>query len=132
MGDQLDRAMALVRHDLEVAGAPAPVVEDSDWQTWPGAESAYVVSADGSGMGVWVDTTLSGAEQVAMLADQAQEWVVEWVLDLAGRRMTSWPTCPEHPQNHPMEAVAVGDAAWWVCPTSRRQIDEVGRLPSAE
>ena len=127
MGDYMNRAMAVVRHDLEVLGAPEPVVEDSDWQEWPSAESAYLLSADGTGMGVWVDTTASEAEQASMLADQVQEWVVE----LADRRMTNWPQCPDHPMNHPMEAVVQAGAAMWVCPRSRRQVSEIGRLKPA-
>lgn len=127
MGDHLNRAMALVAHDIVVMGAPLPVVEDSDWQDWPTAESALLRSADGSGMGVWVDTASSMADQVAALADQVQDWVVE----LADKRMTTWPQCPDHPANHPMLAVAENDCAMWVCPASRRQVSEIGQLTSS-
>lgn len=108
----LTSAMALVVHDLEKTAAPVPLVEESDWQDHPGAESAMLRSSDGTGMGVWIDTGASEAAQNAMLADQVQEWVVE----LAESRVTNWPQCPEHPHNHPMAAVAYGDIAAWVCP----------------
>jgi hypothetical protein len=125
MGSHLGRAMALVLHDLEETGAPIPQVEDSDWQSYPGAESAFLRSADSSGMGVWVDSRVSDAQQIAMVADQVQEWAVE---ELAGREATNWPVCPDHPHNHPLAADATAEVATWMCPTSGRQVSEIGRL----
>jgi hypothetical protein len=125
MGVHLTRALALVLHDLEETGGPVPVVEESDWQTHPGAESAFLRSVDQTGMGVWVDTGASLAEQVVMVADQVQEWAVE---ELAMRRATNWPRCPEHPENHPLTAVASEDAATWRCPASGGVVCEIGQL----
>ena len=124
MRAHLASAMTLVIHDLKETGAPVPLVEESDWQDHPGAESAMLRSSDFTGMGVWIDTGASEAAQIAMLADQVQEWVVE----LAEPRVTNWPQCPEHPKNHPMAAVANGNTATWVCPKSKRQVSEIGRL----
>ena len=90
VGVHIDRAMALVLKDLEVTGARIPRVEDSDWQDWPGAESAFLWSADKSGVGVWIDTARSEAEQIVMLAEQVQDWAVE---ELARVRATNWPAC---------------------------------------
>ena len=69
---RLNRAMMRLLHDLDVTGAPTPRIEESDWQDYESAESAFLRSEDNSGMGVWVDTNLPEAEQVAMLADQVQ------------------------------------------------------------
>jgi hypothetical protein len=123
--NHLHRALAPVLHDLEATGAPVPRVEGSDWQDWPGAESALLWSADRSGAGVWVDTDRSDAEQVAMLADQAQDWVVE---ELARAGSTNWPPCPDHPDNHPLTAGVHHGTASWSCPTSGRVVSEIGRL----
>lgn len=125
----MSAAIALVLHDLQATGAPMPTVEESDWQEYPGAESAYLWDADGSGMGVWVDTAASEAQQVAMLADQVQEWVVE---RMAQNRATNWPPCPDHPHNHPLAAVAKKHHAMWQCPTSGRKVSQIGRLGQPE
>lgn len=123
---QLNRAMMRVLHDLDVTGAPTPRIEESDWQDYKSAESAFLRSEDNSGMGVWVDTNLPEAEQVAMLADQVQEWAVEELASTG--RSTNWPQCPHHPRNHPMTASADGGTAMWTCPKSRRQVSEIGLL----
>ena len=125
MGVHLIRALALVLHDLEETGGPVPVVEVSDWQTHPGAESAFLRSVDQTGMGVWVDTGAPLAEQVVMVADQVQEWAVE---ERAMRRATNWPRCPEHPENHPLTAVATDETAVWTCPASGRAVCGIGQL----
>ena len=125
MGVHLTRALALVLHDLQETGGPVPVVEESDWQTYPGAESAFLRSVDQTGMGVWVDTGAPLAEQVVMVADQVQEWAIE---ERAMRRATNWPRCPEHPENHPLTAVATQETATWRCPTSGRAVCEIGQL----
>jgi hypothetical protein len=77
VNDTLTRALATVLHDLDAAGCPLPTVEPSDWQTWPTAESAMLRSADGSGHGIWVDSAVSAAEQLVMVAEQVQAWAVE-------------------------------------------------------
>ena len=122
----LSRAMALVLHDLEVTGAPVPQIEEGGWHDYPGAESAVLWAEDRSGMGVWVDSGVSEAEQTAMLADQVQEWLVEELCRIG--RATNWPPCPEHPHNHPLAAVVQEGRARWTCPRSGISVGEVGRL----
>lgn len=122
----LSRAMARVLHDLEVTGAPIPRIEESDWQEYESAESAYLWSEDNSGMGVWVDTSVSDAKQVAMLADQVQEWAVEELARTG--RPTNWPQCPDHPHNHPMAAKTQRGTAMWMCPKSSRRVGDIGQL----
>lgn len=129
MDDQLSRALPPVLHDLRATGGPLPGVEDSDWQPAAGAESALLRSPDGSGMGVWVDTAASAADQVSMLSDQVQEWVIEELARLG--RPTNWPRCPHHPDTHPMAATADGDRAVWTCPKSGAVVTEIGLLPEA-
>ena len=127
MNDHLDRALARVFHDLEATGVPVPRVEPADWQTHEPSESAVLRTTDGSGAGVWVDPSLPAAEQVAMVAEQVQEIVVEtlpWQ-----HRPANWPPCPEHPANHPLAPVARGGVAMWVCPQSSRPSCEVGAVP---
>jgi len=126
----LDRALAAVLHDLEATGAPVPRVAPSSWQERPTAQSAHLRSEDGSedgsGVGVWVDTAAAPAEQLAMVADQVQEWAVA---ELGSRgRPTNWPVCGEHPSSHPLEPAVVGGVAVWRCPRSGRPACEVGRL----
>ena len=125
MGPHLAAALAPVLRDLEACAAPIPRVEESDWQDWPGAESAMLWDVDGSAAGAWVDTTLTPAEQVAMLADQVQDWAVESV-----RRGTSsnWPPCPDHPANHPLGARVVDAVATWCCPASGRAVVPIGSM----
>jgi hypothetical protein len=126
VNDHLTRALATVFLDLDVAGCPVPDVEPSSWQDWPTAESAMLRAEDGSGQGVWVDTAVSPAEQIAMVAEQVQEWAVE---ELGRRRLpTNWPQCAEHPHNHPLEPMADQSLAIWVCPRSRRPTCEIGHL----
>lgn len=124
--DQLSRALRPVLLDLDATGYPVPTVEPSDWQTRPTGESAYLRSPDGSGQGVWVDTALGAAQQVAMVAEQVQEWAVE---ERASRRLGSnWPRCEEHPASHPMTPVADWRGAVWECPLSHRAACEIGQV----
>ena len=119
--------MAPVVQDLRATGGPLPWLEESDWQdSVEGAESAFLRSRDGSGMGVWVDTRVPDAEQVVMVADQVQEWVVEELA--ANGRSTNWPRCPQHPRNHPLAAKSHEGRAVWRCPRGGTVVSEIGRL----
>jgi hypothetical protein len=121
-------APTLDRIFRDLVGIPLPRVEPSDWQSWPGAESALLRATDGSGMGVWLDTALTPVEQVVHLAEQVQEWAVEELC--AARQPTNWPRCPDHPDNHPMAPIVTGGIAAWCCPRSGRAVVEIGRLAS--
>lgn len=127
LGQALDRVFG----DLAATGVPVPRVEESAWQPWQPSESARLLAASGASgasgaRGVWVDLTLTEVEQLAMVADQVQEFVVE---DLPSHQLpTNWPRCPEHPDNHPMAAVVQDGRAVWACPASGRPAAEVGGL----
>lgn len=126
MNDHLSRALAPVLADLEATGTTPPAVVPSAWQDWPTAESAYLRSQDGTGVGVWTDTVLSGPQQVVMVAEQVQEWAFE---EQSRRgRPTNWPRCEEHPLNHPLEPALHGHAAVWRCPGTQRPASQIGRL----
>ena len=81
---------------------------------------------DGFGTGVGVDVSLGRAQQLASVADQLQEAVVEdqW------RRGESavWPPCPGHPDSHLMQAVVALDQAVWTCPRTGRVVAAIGGL----
>ena len=47
LGDLLGPALGRILRDL--TAIPLPRAEPSDWQDWPGAESAMLWAADGSG-----------------------------------------------------------------------------------
>lgn len=122
----MQRGLAQVFRDIETTGAPLPRVEDSDWQTSPGKESAFLRSEDGSGMGIWVDPDLPVNDQLAMLADQVQEWLIEELWQRG--QPTNWPRCPEHPDNHPLTAAVRRGRATWACPSSEGSASEIGSL----
>jgi hypothetical protein len=126
VNDHLNRTLVAVLAHLEAGGAPLPTVQLEAWQSWPAAESAYLWAADGSGQGVWVDTAKTAAEQVAMVADQVQDWAVEELCRLG--LPTNWPRCPEHPVNHPMEPAVDAGVAVWRCSASKRPACEIGHL----
>jgi hypothetical protein len=126
MTEHLYRALNAVFRDLDPTGCPAPNVEPRAWQHWPSAESAMLRAEDGSGQGVWTDTAVSEADQLAMVAEQVQDWAVE---ELCRRRLpTNWPQCPQHPDNHPLNAAVRDGAAVWECPSTRRPVGRIGRL----
>lgn len=111
-----------VLRDFNAMGVPDPRVEDKDWTDDPRVSSVFLWSADGTGRGISVDLTISGAEQIAWVADQVQEWAVEglWL----GK--SNWPPCPDHPNNHPLTPDVVDETPRWVCPTNARPFAIVG------
>jgi hypothetical protein len=118
-------AMAPVFRDLRVAGAAPARIEDKEWTDDPNAASAFLWSADGSGVGVYVFRDAPEAERVAALADQVQDWVVE---ELAARGASNWPPCPRHPHKHPLQATTRDAVAVWTCPTDGSTIAPIGAL----
>ena len=80
---------------------------------------------DGGGMGVHVVPAAQTFEQIASLADQVQEWVIE---ELWGQGPTNWPRCPHHPNTHPMKALAHDEVATWVCPVDNTFVAVIGSL----
>lgn len=124
----IDEVLGLIFKDLAAGGVPLPRVEPSTWQTWEPSESVTLFAADGSGMGVWLDPTLSEDLALVHLADQVHEWVVEELARLG--RATNWPVCAAHPANHPRQAVVEHGRAVWACPVGAAVSSPIGELPS--
>lgn len=121
----LTRSLEPVLRDIRRTGVPVPRIEDDDWTGNPEPPSAMLWSSDGSGTGIRVDRYAPEAEQVAMVADQVQEWVIE---ELWGQSTTNWPPCPSHPTTHPLTATTRDGEAVWACPADRTPVCAVGAL----
>ncbi len=82
---RLRETMAPVLRDVQASGAVSPVIweetQDGVHDEWV---SVMLWSADGTGMGVFIPTEPTAADQVARLAEQVQEWEIE-ELAAAGR-----------------------------------------------
>lgn len=128
MDDVLARALEPVLRDLRSTGVVAPTIEDVHWTDDPDLPSAYLWGRDGNGRGVLADRDEPEHEQVRMVADRVQEWVIE---ELWGRAPTNWPPCPQHPDTHPLTPVTTRSLAEWVCPTHGTAVAPVGGLPPA-
>ncbi|MDY7089063.1 MAG: hypothetical protein SYR96_28650 [Actinomycetota bacterium] len=126
MQRQLQLALAVVLVDVDGLDGLRFRVEDDDWPGTEGMAGAMLWFAGGWGAGVQVALDQGFGTQVAMLADQVQEEVVE-ALWQAGRP-TNWPTCPRHPHTHPLTAAEHGGQAYWQCPAGGELISEIGRL----
>ena len=124
MDPELERALQPVLTDLRATGAPVPRIEGSDRTGETDRPGATLWSPDGSGQGVAVHRGRPPAEQVADVADQVQEWVVE---ELWRSAPTNWPRCPHHPTTH-QAARLQACAAWWVCPHDGAPVSEIGNL----
>jgi hypothetical protein len=124
----LTQALAPVLRDLEnTAPVVYPTVRDGDWSGIDGQLTGMVSGPDGSGWGVYVMAAQPVPEQIAMAADQVQEWAVEELCSIG--RPTNWPPCPEHPHTHPLAPVVRGGAAVWMCPKTEDVVSDIGRLP---
>lgn len=126
MHPELDAALAPLLVDLQVPSGVLPSVGDREWQDYSGAASCWLDNADGTGVGVWIQTGQPFTAQVLALADQVQEWAVEalWRLE----RSASWPACPYHPDRHPLAAREHDDHAVWVCPVLDVRVATIGAL----
>ena len=125
----IDEVLGIILKDLAATGVPLPRVEPSTWQTWEQSESVMLFAADGTGMGVWLDLSLSEDMALAHLADQVQEWVIEELARLG--RSTNWPICAAHPANHPRQAVVEHGRAVWACPIGAADAAHMGELSGA-
>jgi hypothetical protein len=83
---------------------------------------------DNSGSGIYIDISEPLAQQIASLADQLQEPVVEYNPGVGLPAV--WPSCPEHPNTHALEATVIDDRAWWKCPRTGTPVAEIGDLVS--
>jgi len=140
---RLVACLAPILHDLAAAGLPPPEIWHERWPLGPGAPTATVHAADGSAWNIRLPPEIAFPDQVAMLADQIQEWVAA---SRAAGEQVFWPACPEHPGSHSLRTdVALGCAstpgigldtaagrAVWRCPLSGRIVCAIGNLPSAK
>jgi hypothetical protein len=124
MHPELAAALTPVLRDLDETAGIRPDVRDESWVDDPRQTSAMLFGPDGTGMGIRVRLGDPPAAQVAEVADQVQEWAVEALWSLG--RSTSWPPCPEHPDRHPLAAVARAGRAVWTCPVSGAEAGPVG------
>ena len=126
MDRAIDAALDLVIADLVAGGVPLPRVEATTWQDWDPSESVMLFAADDSGVGVWLDLGLPGAQGLAHLGDQVQDWAIA---ELARRgRPTNWPVCAAHPTTHPLSATVVDGQAVWACPAGGAAASPIGAL----
>lgn len=120
----LREVMEPVVRDIVTSGAVLPLIQD---EAYPEDDETFCVwlwGSDGTGLGVWIYVARLGAEQVARVAEQVQEWEIE-ELATVGRSAT-WPECPDHPNSHPLSAVVAGGNAVWRCPRSGWAISAIG------
>jgi len=122
--DALSAALAPVLRDIRATRVPEPEIRDTDWLEDKQFLSA-ILEGDGSERSVCVRKADKAPFQVAEMADQVQEWVIE---ELWPAGPTNWPPCPSHPENHPMQAAVVGSTATWVCPKEWKPFTPVGNL----
>lgn len=59
------------------------------------------------------------ATRIADVADKLADAVIDEL-------WSAWPSCPHHPDTHPLQARAEEDAAWWVCPVTTERVVRVG------
>jgi hypothetical protein len=122
MADVLDVVLSDLMRTTEVS----PEVRDAEWSGIEGQVGAMLWLPDAGGAGIWIMKGSDRTHQVANVADQAQDWVVE-ALWRAGRSPV-WPECPEHPNTHPLRPVEMNRAAQWVCPVSLKAVATIGSL----
>lgn len=77
MHERLSRALAPVLADVLATTELRLRVEEADWSDVPGQETAMLRLPDGSGAGASVLLTDDDVTQLAVVADRAQEVVVE-------------------------------------------------------
>ena len=102
----LDDALAPVLRDV-ASTYPLPVsvtattpagVRGSDELRW------IRVNGESAAVGIATVPTDDPVDHVVRVADQTAEWLVEQ-LPWAGLPAT-WPSCPKHPDTHPLDAPA--------------------------
>jgi hypothetical protein len=75
---------------------------------------------------VRMETDGSPAEQLAALADDLADWLVEQLPSIGHPAV--WPPCPQHVNTHPLEAQVINDDAVWVCPRDETVVAAIGSL----
>ena len=128
----IEALVALARTDGVRVALEVPAVRgEDDHPGWPPC-SAQVRLEGGGGVGVsaWSsggEEQESAAEEAARAADSVHESVVEWMPGEG--RSTSWPSCPHHPETHPLALVPGSDSdprPRWTCPRTREVVGTLG------
>jgi len=128
----LEALVALARADGVRLELQVPAVRgEDDHPAWPLC-SAQVVLQGGGGAGVFAwssdgEEQESAADEAARVADSVHESLVEWMPGEG--RSTSWPSCPHHPETHPLALVPGSDAdprPRWACPRTREVVGTLG------
>lgn len=119
---RLAQALAPVLDDLKASGIPLPVCRAGD-QHDESATQVILYSETGAGTGFYLSDE-SDSWQVARLADQVQDWVVEELW--AKGESPVWPICLKDHGNHPLKPVSDGARSLWTCPRSGQVIAEIG------
>ena len=122
---ELTAALEPVLADLVNAVDLAPDIRGSDFGG-PGSICAVLTMEGGGGVGVRITEGADRSRQVVDLADQIQDWAVEELWS-AGRS-PAWPTCPEHPDSHPLTPTEADSRAVWICPTTSKVVATIGHL----
>jgi hypothetical protein len=121
----LPDAVTVVMRDV-AATYPIPAQVEP---TAAGGDVVWITSDSWSRAGIRIDGALPPAEQIADVADQIADWLVE---SLPGAGCPAvWPVCPLHPGSHPMQTRVVDAVAVWTCPVSGDTVAAVGSLPMA-
>lgn len=126
MNFELSTALAPVLRDLRGPVGIRLKVVDEEWADLPGRATAMIWEPSGTGMGIQVELGRPLAAQIASVADQVQEFVVEALPGVG--RPTNWPRCPHHPANHPAAAAERDGEAYWICPVLGETICGIGAL----
>ena len=126
MHDVLTVALVSVLADVIATTDVRLEVVSEEWSDFPGQVTAMVNQSDGARTGVSLMVDQSPVEQVASLADQIQEIVVESLWS-AGESST-WPECPRHPNSHPLSAGVRDQAPVWRCPRDNVIVSRIGDL----
>jgi len=94
MNEELAAALEPVKRDLAAGCAVAAEFREAHFGVGP--SGVWILTPDGTGMGVSVVAGEGLTDRVARLADQALEWAVEalWSAGLPA----VWPECPLHPR----------------------------------
>jgi len=126
MDPLLRQALDVALRDIRSLGVPEPEIRDTIWIKDPAYPSAVLGSIGGAGTGISVRLADPQAERLARVADQVQDWVIE---ELWSRHEpTNWPTCPAHPDSHPLICVTRDGTAVWTCPIDLTEFSPVGSL----
>ena len=96
--------------------------------TW--GVNVWLWDGDGSGVGLSLDHGLDDVDAIVNVADQVQDFVVEalWAIGASA----TWPSCPLHPDTHPLRPARVADRAVWECPRTGDELSAIGAGAQSE